>query len=424
MVIESGKHGVTREVMAIVAGLSIQDPRERPLEKRPQADTAHARFTDPTSDFLTLLNLWNYLKTKEKELSGNQFRRMCQAEYLNFLRIREWMDVYRQLKRMAKPLGLTVGDASADPARPSTARCWPACSARSASKISRKDSQDRSRATTSAPGRSGSRIFPGSALAKKQPNEIMTAELVETSRLFARMNAAIDLGLGGAARRRPRQTQLRRTALGEEPGLGRRLRAGHPVRGADRGKTGGCSTRGSTRATRASCSSATRWSTAIGISSRIDQRLSAFDRANRALRKQLVELEERTRRRDILFDDEAVFEFYDRRIPADVTTQRGFERWWKQARAETPDWLTMTPGEPASTSDSDAPVRTSGPDGRLTRRSGSRTTSSCSCSYRFEPGAEDDGVTRAGSARAARPDEAEPVSTGRCPGSARNWSPR
>ncbi|HEU4808740.1 MAG TPA: helicase-related protein, partial [Homoserinimonas sp.] len=115
MVVESNKYGTTREVMAIVAGLSIQDPRERPLEKRPQADTAHARFTDPTSDFLTLLNLWNYVKGKEKELSSNQFRRLCKAEYLNFLRIREWADVYRQLERTAKPLGLTVGDPSVNP---------------------------------------------------------------------------------------------------------------------------------------------------------------------------------------------------------------------------------------------------------------------------------------------------------------------
>src|SRR5690606_9617815 len=90
MVIESKKHGSTRDVMAIVAGLSIQDPRERPLDKRPQADQAHARFVDPTSDFLTLLNLWNHIKTQEKELSGNQFRRRMRAEYLNFLRIREW----------------------------------------------------------------------------------------------------------------------------------------------------------------------------------------------------------------------------------------------------------------------------------------------------------------------------------------------
>ena len=93
-----------QKVMAIVAGLSIQDPRERPLEKRPQADQQHARFVDPTSDFLTLLNLWNYLEEKQKELSGNQFRRQIKGEYLNYLRVREWQDVYRQLARMARPL--------------------------------------------------------------------------------------------------------------------------------------------------------------------------------------------------------------------------------------------------------------------------------------------------------------------------------
>src|SRR4029079_2956795 len=101
MVIESKQHDTTRDVMAIVAALSIQDPRERPLEKRAQADQQHARFIDPKSDFLTYLNLWNYLEEKSKELSGNQFRRMCKAEYLNFLRVREWQDVFRQLSRTA-----------------------------------------------------------------------------------------------------------------------------------------------------------------------------------------------------------------------------------------------------------------------------------------------------------------------------------
>src|SRR5450830_1827624 len=115
MVVESKQNGVTREVMAIVAGLSIQDPRERPLEKRPQADQAHARFVDSTSDFLSLVNLWNHLEAQEKELSGNQFRRLCRGEYLNYLRVREWKDVYRQLERMAKPLGLVVGGPSVNP---------------------------------------------------------------------------------------------------------------------------------------------------------------------------------------------------------------------------------------------------------------------------------------------------------------------
>src|SRR5690606_5185278 len=108
MILESGRHGVTREVMAIVAGLTIQDPRERPLEKRAQADQAHARFTDPTSDFVTLLNLWNHLRAKERELSGSAFRRLCRAEYLNYLRVREWGDVFRQLSRLASSVGLTV----------------------------------------------------------------------------------------------------------------------------------------------------------------------------------------------------------------------------------------------------------------------------------------------------------------------------
>ena len=126
MLVEAKKHGVVREVAAIVAGLSIQDPRERPLEKRAQADTAHKRFADPTSDFLSLLGLWNHLEQKQRELSGSAFRRMCKAEYLNYLRVREWQDLYRQLVRAGKPLGLVPGDAKVDPTA-STSRCSPAC---------------------------------------------------------------------------------------------------------------------------------------------------------------------------------------------------------------------------------------------------------------------------------------------------------
>ncbi|MFI5061610.1 MAG: ATP-dependent RNA helicase HrpA, partial [Actinomycetales bacterium] len=115
MVVESKRHSTSREVMAIVAGLTIQDPRERPVERRGTADEHHARFADQTSDFLTLLNLWNYLEEKQKELSSSAFRRLCKAEFLNFLRVREWQDVYRQLRQLAKPLGLTIGDASVNP---------------------------------------------------------------------------------------------------------------------------------------------------------------------------------------------------------------------------------------------------------------------------------------------------------------------
>ncbi|MFE7506131.1 ATP-dependent RNA helicase HrpA, partial [Promicromonospora sp. NPDC057488] len=108
MVIEGSRHGVAREVAIVAAALSIQDPRERPAEQRAQADQLHARFADPRSDFLTYLNLWEYVREQQRLLSSSAFRRQCKAEYLNFLRIREWQDVVAQLREMAKPLGIEM----------------------------------------------------------------------------------------------------------------------------------------------------------------------------------------------------------------------------------------------------------------------------------------------------------------------------
>ncbi|WP_394770550.1 ATP-dependent RNA helicase HrpA [Lacisediminihabitans sp.] len=380
MVVESKQHGVTREVMAIVAGLSIQDPRERPLERRPQADQSHARFVDPTSDFLTLVNLWNYLEQQEKELSGNQFRRMCRSEYLNYLRVREWKDVYRQLERQAKPLGLVITGASVNPNGIHRSLLAGLLSQIGIRDVAKKDYVGARQVRFS--------IFPGSALAKKQPAEIMSAELVETSRLFARTNAAIDLAWAepiagdlvkrsygephwekkqGAAVAYERVTLYgvpivarRRVQFSRvDPGYARELFIRHALVDGE-------------------------WDLA-----RLDARMSAFDRANRALRRELAELEERTRRRDILYDDEAVFEFYQRRIPADITSQRSFETWWRKARAETPELLTMTAenlvDEPETTEVE--PVEDAYPS--LWQQGDQRLT----LTYRFEPGAEDDGVT-------------------------------
>jgi ATP-dependent helicase HrpA len=377
MIIESKKHGTTREVMAIVAGLSIQDPRERPLEKRPQADQAHARFVDPTSDFLTLLKLWDYLQEKEKELSGNQFRRTVRSEYLNYLRIREWQDVYRQLTRLAKQLGLHIGEphTNADGVHRSLL-------AGLLSQIGLKDAAKRDYV-----GARQSRfvIFPGSALAKKQPNAIMSAELVETSRLFARVNGAIDpawaepiagdlvkrsysephwekrqgaivayerVTLYGVPIVLKRRVQFSRI----DPAYARELFIRHALVEGD------------------------------VVPETMKGREWDFDRANRALRTELAELEERTRRRDILFDDEAIFEFYNRRLPADVASTRAFEGWWRKERQTHPDLLTMTAenlvDEPEATVDENAfPSVWQQGDQRL------------ALTYRFEPGADDDGVT-------------------------------
>ncbi len=371
MVVESKQHATTREVMAIVAGLSIQDPRERPLERRAQADQQHARFVDPTSDFLTLLNLWNYLDDTQKELSGNQFRRLVKSEYLNYLRVREWQDVYRQLSRMAKSLGLSIGEprANGDGIHRSLL----------AGLLSQIGVRDVAKKDYLGARQSRFVIFPGSALAKKQPAAIMSAELVETSRLFARMNGAIDpawaesiagdlakrthsephwekkqgsvvayerVTLYGVAIVAKRRVQFARI----DPGYARELFIRHALVAGE-------------------------WDSP-----------QAFDRANKALRKQLAELEERTRRRDILLDDEAIFEFYNRRIPSDISSTRSFEGWWKKARESTPDLLTMTAENLVD--ETEAVVdETAFPS---EWKQGDQTLR---LSYRFEPGADNDGVT-------------------------------
>lgn len=390
MVIESGKHGVTREVMAIVAALSIQDPRERPLEKRAQADQSHARFTDKTSDFITLLNLWNYLKGKEKELSGNQFRRLCKAEYLNYLRIREWGDVYRQLTRTAKQLGLTVGNPSTD-----ANAIHRSLLAGLLSQIGIRDEPKGDKKKQQRGDYLGARqvrfaIFPGSALARKQPAEVMSAELVETSRLFARMNASIDLSwaeaIAGDLPKRNYSEPHWEKKQGSAVTYERVTLYGVPIVARRRVQLARIDAPLARELFIRSALIDGDWNI-----ERVDKRLTAFLRANRDLRQQLAEVEERTRRRDILFDDEAVFDFYDRVLPAEVTDQRAFESWWKNARAATPELLTLRREDlladvspPESAKD-----RLEGGYPEYWQQDDQRLT----LSYRFEPGAEDDGVT-------------------------------
>lgn len=384
MVLEAKRHGVVREVMAIVAGLSIQDPRERPVEKRERADQLHNRFHDPSSDFISLLNLWNHLQERQAELSGNQFRKEVRSEFLNYLRIREWQDVYRQLTRQGQQLRLLTKEEARTPAAAGADAdgIHRSLLAGLLSHLGLRDAEKRDYL--------GARqrrfvLFPGSGLAKKQPTAIMAAELVETSRLFARTVAAIDPAwaepiAGDLAKRQysaprwekrqgaavvdekvtlfgvpiipRRRTQLART----DPAQARELFIRHALVEGD-------------------------WDT-----SRMDKRLTAFVRDNQRTRRELEQLEERTRRRDILLDDFALVDFFDARIPADVTDVRRFEKWWRDARREHPDLLTFTrddlvEADEVAVDDDAYPTR-------LTL--GEQTLS---VGYRFEPGAADDGVT-------------------------------
>ncbi|MCD2444321.1 ATP-dependent RNA helicase HrpA [Agromyces sp. SYSU K20354] len=401
MVLESKAQGVSREVLAIVAGLTIQDPRERPLERREQADGFHARFVDPTSDFITLLNLWNHLEARQRELSGSAFRRMCRAEYLNYLRVREWQDLYRQLVRLAKPLGLHVAQQAGEPNADGIHRALLAgllsqlglrddaktSSGRGGAGAARESERKGRRPQAEFVGARNARfvVFPGSALAKKPPSALMSTELVETSRLFARMNAAIDPAwaehLAGPLAKRsfsePRWERRQGSAVADEKvtlfgvpivakrriqlarvdlPLARELFIRHALVDED-------------------------WDT-----SRLDKRLFAFVRANRALRRQLGEVEERTRRRDILAGDEAVVAFYETRVLADVSDTRSFERWWRGAHRTTPELLSMRAADLVG--DDEEQVRDAGFPDRW--RQGDQTLA---LRYRFEPGADDDGVT-------------------------------
>ena len=194
MILEAERLGVLRDVLVIAAALSLQDPRERPVEQRPQADQQHARFTDKTSDFLTWLNLWRYLREQQRELSGSAFRRMCKREYLNYLRVREWQDFESQLRQVCKEMEIQTWARRPRGPTPtaSTRPCWPGCSATSGCSRS-GTAKDRARGPREYLGARNSRfaIFPGSALKGANPTYLMAGELVETGRLWARQNAAI-----------------------------------------------------------------------------------------------------------------------------------------------------------------------------------------------------------------------------------------
>ncbi|AWB94825.1 ATP-dependent RNA helicase HrpA [Agromyces badenianii] len=403
MVVESKQHGVSREVLAIVAGLTIQDPRERPLERRQQADERHARFVDPTSDFITLLNLWNHLETQQRELGSSAFRRMCKNEFLNYLRVREWNDVYRQLRQMARPLGLTVDDqAPGGGTAPDADRIHKSLLAGLLSHIGLKDAPASSQqpAARGGSGASGGRkpkgeylgarqsrflIFPGSALAKKQPDAIMSAELVETSRLFARMNAAIDPAwaepLAGSLVKRSHSEPHWEKRQGSAVAYEKVTLYGVPIVARRRIQLARIDQAYARELFIRHALVDGDWPNDI----RRD-RLFDFDRRNRALRAELEAVEERSRRRDILFDDEAVFEFYDARIPADVTSTRLFETWWRATKQQSPELLTMTA---EALSPEDAP----GIDEDAFPPSWQQDDQTLALRYRFEPGAADDGVT-------------------------------
>ncbi|MFE9020040.1 ATP-dependent RNA helicase HrpA [Streptomyces sp. NPDC007808] len=385
MVLEADRNGCVREVMVIAAALSIQDPRERPADKQAQADQQHARFKDETSDFLAFLNLWRYVREQQRERGSSSFRRMCKQEYLNFLRIREWQDIYSQLRTVAKQMGIHLNeeDAPAD-------RVHVSLLAGLLSHIGMKDvkeSKDSGPGARKDGGRNeylGARnakfaIFPGSALFKKPPRFVMSAELVETSRLWARVNARIE----------PEWVEplaehlLKRTY--SEPHWEKDQAAvmayekvtlyGVPIVAQRKVNYGRIDPEVSRELFIRNALVEGDWRTH-----------HKFFADNRRLLSEVEELEHRARRRDIVVDDETLFDFYDQKVPEHVVSGAHFDSWWKRKRHEQPDFLDFE-REMLIRESAEAVTKADYPDSWRQGALKFRVT------YQFEPGADADGVT-------------------------------
>ncbi|MGH3223019.1 MAG: ATP-dependent RNA helicase HrpA, partial [Streptosporangiaceae bacterium] len=400
MILAADRNGCAREVLIIASALSIQDPRERPADAQQAADDKHRRFADPDSDFVAYLNLWEYLAERQRELSSSAFRRMCRAEYLNYLRVREWQDLQGQLQRLAGDVGVTVNSSSAQ-----RTVVHVSLLAGLLSQIGMKTD-----VLAGAPAVKGRRpraeylgarnakfaIWPGSALARpsaggsggvvppgsRAPDWIVAAEVVETSRLWARTVARIEpewveplaQHLVRRSYSEPHWEKKRGSAVALEkvtlygiplvtdrkvgygridPAAARELFISHALVEGD-------------------------WQTS-----------HRFFAENRRLLAEAEELEHRVRRRGLVVGEEELFAFYDARIPADVISAQHFDTWWKKARREDPGLLTFKPSDLLS---EDAAL-VSGDSYPEIWTSESAPGPSLPVSYAFDPGTAADGVT-------------------------------
>ncbi|WP_020124173.1 ATP-dependent RNA helicase HrpA [Streptomyces canus] len=374
MVLEADKNGCVREVMVIAAALSIQDPRERPADKQTQADQQHARFKDETSDFLAYLNLWRYVREQQKERGSSSFRRMCKQEYLNFLRIREWQDIYTQLRTVAKQMGIQLNEDDAPDQSVHVSLL-----AGLLSHIGMKDVKDGNKNEYLGARSAKFAIFPGSALFKKQPRFVMSAELVETSRLWARVNAKIE----------PEWVEplaehlLKRTY--SEPHWEKDQAAvmayekvtlyGVPIVAQRKVNYGRIDPESSRELFIRNALVEGDWRTH-----------HKFFADNRRLLSEVEELEHRARRRDIVVDDDTLFDFYDQRVPEHVVSGAHFDSWWKRKRQEEPEFLDFE-REMLIRESAEAVTKADYPDSWRQGPLKFRVT------YQFEPGADADGVT-------------------------------
>ena len=387
MLIAGHESGCASEILVIVAALSIQDVRERPLEHQEAADTAHARFADPHSDFLTYLNLWRYLHVQQRDLSGSAFRRMCRAEFIHYLRFREWRDIAHQLRDMARSIGInteplgmpSAGDVVEQASRTGIADAAAKAAVAFTRSTSAVDTDDIHRsilvgllsslgawdpATRDYTGSRGTHftIWPGSGITG-HPDWVMTAELVETSRLFARTVARIRpewveplaKDLLNHVYSEPTWNSSRGAAYVQEKVMlyGLTLIADRSVLLGRLGSTPLGSIRGAVPTdspfaiTQQSPITAAELAREMFIRHALVQgqwrERHAFQRRNDEAIERARETERRSRTHGLVADEMALERFFDDLLPASIISAGHFNRWWKNEKRQNPHLLDYPP---------------------------------------------------------------------------------
>lgn len=370
MVVEAARLNCVSEVLIIAAGLSIQDPRERPQDKRQAADEMHSDYRSKESDFLGFLLLWQDFKQQQKDLGANQLRTWCKKHFINFLRMREWQDIVSQLKKSVAELGFGISHTEAD---------YQAIhQAMAAGLLSHLGFKDKDREYLGARN-SRFMIFPGSGLSKSQPKWTMVAELVETSNLFGRVAAKIEPEWIEDLARHLTKTEYSEPHWSKKQGV---------VQAFEKVTLYGLVLVSQRRRTYSAIDPVVSREIFIREALvNLDTKLKfAFLTHNQKVIADIEALEEKSRRRDLLVDEETLIEFYSARLPEHVCSEAGFKKWWQKQTNQQADFLDFDP-QALIKKDASHIDEHSFPE--TFRQNNLRLA----LSYHFEPVDEDDGVS-------------------------------
>ncbi len=357
MIIAANQQGCLNEILIIVSALSIQDPRERPADKQQASDEQHRRFWDKNSDFVSIVNLWNYYEQQRQELSQNQLRKLCKREFLSVLRMREWRDIHRQLLLTCKELGFKSIASKTPKSKPVDLKLTnsdnktqlpnaiPAIEPKQyeaihrallAGLLSHIGKLEEDRIYLGARNRK-LRIFPGSSLFKHSPKWIMAAEIAETSQVYARNVAMIQpewiMGINDDLIKQHYSEPHWYQRSGQVMAFERLTLYGLIISDRKRVHYGPIDRVLSRELF-------IRGALVDGHMPSHSQSVRApFFLHNQKVVKDLEALEAKSRRRDILADDQQFYEFYNERITEDLTTIKHFDKWRKDIEREQPKLL-------------------------------------------------------------------------------------